>query len=62
MFHYRAAAIVFLFIIYHSFKQFAYLLVPNKSLYLFGSSVVSSIGGPASRIQTLKTDYCITNV
>ena len=52
----------FFLFFYHSFKQFAYLPVPSKSLYLFGRSVVYSIQGSASRTQTLKTDYCITNV
>lgn len=49
-------------VFYHSFKQAAYLLFLYKSLYLFGSALVYSTEVSASRTQTLKTDYCVTNV
>lgn len=47
---------------YHTSEQAAYLLVLHKSLYLFGSPLVYPIEVCASRTQTLKTDYCVTNV
>lgn len=47
---------------YHTFEQAAYLLVLHKSLYLVGSSLACPIEVCASRTQTLKTDYCVTNV
>lgn len=47
---------------YRTFEQAAYLLVLHKSLYLVGSSLASPIEVRASGTQTLKTDYCVTNV
>lgn len=47
---------------YRTFEQAAYLLVLHKSLYLVGSSLASPIEVSASGTQTLKTDYCVTNV